>query len=301
MWKEKRKFSRLNNPPFRLPLLCTSENIFPLAPEHEQSASFFSLEKTSSECGKNGDPGKDEKIPPEKTKRVRGPDKKPRKRGSMHGNYIHGLGRTRGIDSPVYAAWKEGVMQQNHFRCFVTGEKNKNLLTCHHLNSWDSYPEQRYDISNGVTITKEIHKAFHKEYGAGKNTKEQFEKFLQERFQIFQYPWQNGNHEPTLSVEEVMQRRASQQDRHREEILALIDSRGHVLLSANEGFFVKSTIEIYCLRHDTTNQVTVKKYKYCKTGLRCCGRQAQSDKGSWEHVNKARRDSKKVRDGESGL
>lgn len=121
--------------------------------------------------------------PPQEKKqtRFRGPDKKPRKRGYLHGNFKHGLGKTRGIDTPKYAAWKEGVMQGNDFACFITGEKNKNLLTCHHLNSWDSYPDQRYDIGNGITITKEIHRAFHKEYGAGKNTREQFERFLQEK------------------------------------------------------------------------------------------------------------------------
>lgn len=301
MWSRKIKFSHHHTPTFLLVLLCTSENIFPSAFAADGQTADEPSTLSQSECGKNGDGGKDGKIPPEKPKRHRGPDKKPRKRGSMHGNYIHGLGKTRGIDSQTYAAWKEGVMQQTDFRCFVTGEKNKNLLTCHHLNSWDSFPDQRYDISNGVTLTKEIHRAFHKEYGSGKNTKEQFEKFLQERYQIFQYPWQNDNHEPPLSVEEVMERRASQQDRHREEILSLIDSREHVLLSANDGFFVKSTIEIYCPRHDTTNQGTVKKYKYCRTGLRCCGRQAQSDKGSWEHVNKARREAKKSREGENGL
>jgi hypothetical protein len=172
-------------------------------------------------------------------KRHRGPDKKPRKSGSDHGNYKHGLGKTRGVDTPMYAAWKEGVMQQNDFCCFITGEKKKDLLTCHHLNSWDSYPDQRYDISNGVTITKEIHRAFHKEYGAGKNTKEQFERFLQEKYNIYEYPWQNDDHEPTLSVDEIALRRASMHDKYKQDILSLIEKRGHTLISANEGFYTR--------------------------------------------------------------
>lgn len=176
----------------------------------------------------------------------------------------------------------------------------KNLLTCHHFNSWDSYPDQRYDIANGVTIPKEIHVAFHKESGAAKNTKEQFEKFFHKRYQIFDYPWQNDNHEPFLSVEEIFARRASQQERHAEEIFSLIDSCGHVLVY-EDGFSLKSPMEIYCPRHDTFHHVTVKKYKYWKTGLCCCDRQAQSDKGSWEHVNKVRREAKKKAQEGEGL
>jgi hypothetical protein len=219
----------------------------------------------------------------------RGPDRKPRKRGREHGNYKHGEGKGRGINKDKYAAWIEGVLQRSNFRCFVTGEKRASLLVCHHLNSWDSYPEQRYEISNGIAITKEIHRAFHKEYGSGKNMREQFERFLEEKYNIVHYPWQNENHEPTLSVEEIAACRASQQDRQKEEILLLIERRGHTLLSAKEGFYTKSPVEIYCPLHETVNQTTVKKYKYSKTGLPCCGWQAQSDKGTWKHVNDARK------------
>lgn len=179
------------------------------------------------------------------------------------------------------------MLQKDNFCCFVTGEKNKDLLTCHHLNSWDIHIDGTYGISNGITVTKTIHQAFHKEYGAGKNTKEQFEKFLREKYNIFIYPWQKDNHEPTLSVEEVEARRASQQERQKREFLDLIEKKEHTLLSANEGFYTYSKVEIYCPRHETVNHTIVKKYKYCKTGLRCCGRQAQSDKGTWKHVNDA--------------
>lgn len=129
-------------------------------------------------------------------------------------------------------------------------------------------------------MTKTIHLAFHKAYGAGKNTKEQFEKFLQEKYNIFQYPWQHDNHEPFLSVEEIEALRASQLERQKQEFFLLIEERGHSLLSANDGFYTSSKVEIYCSLHKTVNQTTIKKYKYCKTGLRCCGGQAQSNKGT---------------------
>lgn len=234
-------------------------------------------------------------------KRGRGPDKKPRKSCPDHKNYKHGLGRTRGVNTERYAAWKEGVLQRYNFCCFITGETNKALLTCHYLNSWDIYPDQRYHISNGVPITKAIHNAFHKEYGLGKNTKEQFERFLQERYNLFHYPWQNDNHEPTLSVDEIAARRASQHERLRQEYLSLIEQRGHTLLSANEGFYNRAKVEIFCPRHQTENQTTVKKYKHSRTGLRCCGWQAQSDKGTWKHVNDARRRSREAQERENEL
>jgi hypothetical protein len=58
---------------------------------------------------------------------------------------------------------------------------------------------------------------------------------------------------------------------------------------------------VYCPRHRTLNQTTVRKYKHTKTGLRCCGWQAQSDKGSWAHVNDARRREREAQKGENEL
>jgi hypothetical protein len=234
-------------------------------------------------------------------KKTRGPDKKTRKRGSEHKNYKHGLGKTRGWDSDRYASWKEGVLQRDNFCCFVTGKRNKNLLVCHHLNSWDIHPDQKYDIYNGITLTKEIHRSFRREYGAGKNTKEQFERFLQEKYNIFQYPWQHDNHEPILSIEEIEARRASQLERQKQAFLLLIEERGHQLLLANDGFYNSSRVEIYCLQHETVNQTTIRKYRYCKTGLRCCRRQAQSNKGTWKHVNDARRCAREEKNRENEL
>ena len=47
----------------------------------------------------------------------------------------------------------------------------------HHLNSYHWDKEHRTDLDNGITITEEIHKLFHKIYGRKNNTKEQFEEF----------------------------------------------------------------------------------------------------------------------------
>ena len=64
------------------------------------------------------------------------------------------------------------------YTCQVTGKRGGNL-NCHHLNSYHWDKEHRTDINNGITISEEIHKLFHKTYGYKNNTKEQFEEFKQ--------------------------------------------------------------------------------------------------------------------------
>lgn len=62
-------------------------------------------------------------------------------------------------------------------------------LNAHHLNAWNSHPDERFDIDNGVTLCTDCHTNFHKEYGYGNNTKEQFSEFrgtiLQDQLSLF--------------------------------------------------------------------------------------------------------------------
>lgn len=179
--------------------------------------------------------------PPKK----RGPDKKPRKRGKHHGNYIHGQGKTRDYDPQLHAVWKQGVLQKDNFRCFITGETDSNKLHCHHLNGWDAFKDERYSIANGITITSQIHQNFHKEYGFGSNTREQFEHFLEKEFNITTYPWRDVNHEPNLSAEQLREKQKTMQEKFKENLLNLIKERNHQLFNA-DGFFSHSKIKVSC-------------------------------------------------------
>lgn len=50
-------------------------------------------------------------------------------------------------------------------------------LNAHHLNGFDKFPEQRFDLSNLLTLCKGCHDNFHAQYGKGNNTKEQYLQF----------------------------------------------------------------------------------------------------------------------------
>lgn len=73
--------------------------------------------------------------------------------------------------------WRTKVFKRDNYTCKLTGEKGK--LVAHHLDGYDWCIEKRFDISNGITLREDIHKLFHKLYGYGGNTREQFEEFKQ--------------------------------------------------------------------------------------------------------------------------
>lgn len=73
--------------------------------------------------------------------------------------------------------WRETIFLRDDYTCGVCSKKG-DVLNAHHINSWDSYKEERFDINNGITLCDTCHRSFHKEYGYGKNNRKQFEKFL---------------------------------------------------------------------------------------------------------------------------
>lgn len=78
-----------------------------------------------------------------------------------------------------YKYWRRKVYERDCFTCQITGKKSIGNMNAHHLDGYHWCEGKRFDISNGVTLCKEIHKLFHMFYGIKYNTKEQFEEFKQ--------------------------------------------------------------------------------------------------------------------------
>lgn len=73
--------------------------------------------------------------------------------------------------------WRDKVFKRDNYICQISTKTGKGLIA-HHLDGWNKFPEKRFDVDNGITISKQYHEMFHKIYGKGNNTREQFEEFL---------------------------------------------------------------------------------------------------------------------------
>ena len=72
-----------------------------------------------------------------------------------------------------YAKLVNNVFVRDNYTCQCCGQYSKDLKA-HHMNSYDIHVDERYDIKNMITLCGNCHSNFHKKYGYGKNTKEQF-------------------------------------------------------------------------------------------------------------------------------
>lgn len=72
--------------------------------------------------------------------------------------------------------WRISVYERDNYTCAICKTKGI-VLNAHHLNGWHWCEEGRFDIDNGITLCKNCHESFHKTFGYGDNTKEQFEEF----------------------------------------------------------------------------------------------------------------------------
>ena len=79
-----------------------------------------------------------------------------------------------------YREWRNSVFKRDDYTCQICGDSSSGNLNAHHLDGYNWCKDKRVDIDNGVTLCDECHRRFHKLYGRGFNTKEQFEKFKTE-------------------------------------------------------------------------------------------------------------------------
>lgn len=72
--------------------------------------------------------------------------------------------------------WRKLVFERDKYRCNKCDQVGRRLVA-HHLNSYDIHTNDRYLVGNGITLCEECHKEFHQQYGYGRNTSKQFNKF----------------------------------------------------------------------------------------------------------------------------
>jgi len=65
-------------------------------------------------------------------------------------------------NSLMYKNWRERVYQRDDYTCQKCGARNGNgktvYLNADHIKPWATYPELRFDISNGKTLCLDCHK-----------------------------------------------------------------------------------------------------------------------------------------------
>jgi hypothetical protein len=82
--------------------------------------------------------------------------------------------REEGRNIPGYDEWAQAVKARDGYRCRLCRSAASGYLTSHHLDSYRSSAEGRIQVENGVCLCVICHAFFHKVYGYGGNTADQF-------------------------------------------------------------------------------------------------------------------------------
>jgi predicted restriction endonuclease len=79
---------------------------------------------------------------------------------------------------PRYVKWAKFVKVRDNFTCQICGREGV-YLNSHHMNAWNAFENDRYDIYNGVCLCTTCHTFYHSvsASASGSNTKEDFEQF----------------------------------------------------------------------------------------------------------------------------
>jgi hypothetical protein len=75
------------------------------------------------------------------------------KNGKVRG----GSGSQRNM--PEYIEWRTSVFTRDNYTCQKCGSHKD--LNAHHIRSWHSHPDLRFDINNGLTVCRNCHAEIH--------------------------------------------------------------------------------------------------------------------------------------------
>ncbi|WP_418041107.1 HNH endonuclease [Paenibacillus xylanilyticus] len=85
-----------------------------------------------------------------------------------------------------HAEWSLDVRRRDGFTCQKCGQCSRRGMQAHHIESFNSAFELRYDVSNGVTLCISCHSDFHYIYGKGNNTRSQLTEWMGDFYYEFQ-------------------------------------------------------------------------------------------------------------------
>lgn len=77
-----------------------------------------------------------------------------------------------------YNEFISSVYKRDNYTCQYCGDDKGGNLNAHHLDGYNWCIEGRTDTNNGITLCENCHKEYHKIYGRGDNTKNQFEEWI---------------------------------------------------------------------------------------------------------------------------
>lgn len=126
--------------------------------------------------------------------------------GENHWNYQGGKSEVMDLLRKSIKKWHNDILRRDNYKCVFTGDKE---CVVHHIDSFSNIVKEASRITGvpilakaedyinkedleilinkvkemhtdntGVTISKKLHKEFHKIYGYGYNTREQYEEFI---------------------------------------------------------------------------------------------------------------------------
>jgi hypothetical protein len=61
-------------------------------------------------------------------------------------------------NSEKYARWRKEVFERDGYKCVVCGDDRGGNLNAHHVKTFSKYPNERFNVSNGVTVCEDCHK-----------------------------------------------------------------------------------------------------------------------------------------------
>ena len=104
---------------------------------------------------------------------------KPGLKGDKHWNWQGGITpeNVKVRMSLNYKMWHKSCLERDRFTCQISGQSGGKLVV-HHINNFADFPELRFAIDYGITMTKKLHILFHHIYGKKNNTYEQLEEFI---------------------------------------------------------------------------------------------------------------------------